>query len=76
MLDYPRFHVPEWTVAPIPPNSSVDPELAATHGYDFRNNVQGDTYIFVGMATIDAWTRSRAEFLRLTGPCPLLPDYA
>ena len=36
LVDYPRFAVPPWGPAPIPPNVSVDPDLKGTHGYDFR----------------------------------------
>ena len=36
LVDYPRFSVPPWGPAPIPPNASVDPDLKETHGYDFR----------------------------------------
>ena len=76
VIDFPRFFVPEWTVAPIPQGAHVDPALLPTHGYDFRNSVRGDTYIFLLGDSMDSWLASRAEFLRLAGPCPLLPDYA
>jgi hypothetical protein len=39
LVDYPRFFVPEWEVMPAP--KSVAPDLAATNGYDFTNNVNG-----------------------------------
>ena len=43
---------------------------------DFRNNVRGDVYVFLLGTSLEAWWGGRAEFLRLTGPTPLLPDYA
>ena len=66
--DYPRFHVPPWQLSPVPAAVHVDPALNQTHGYDFRNNVQGDTYVFLLGATMESWTASRLEFLNLTGP--------
>ena len=54
-----------------------------------RNNVVGDTYIFLfGAASgsssnseqtpssLAGWYESRADFIALTGPCPVLPDFA
>ena len=43
VVDYPRFFVPDWGVSPAPAGSAH----AATNGYDFTNNVEGDTYIFL-----------------------------
>ena len=74
--DQPRFRVPAWGPVPPPPNVTVDPAIAATGGYDFRNDVADDTYIFVLGGDLDGWWQSRAEFLTLTGSTPLLPDYA
>lgn len=74
--DRPRFVVPPWTLGPVPPEAKVDPELRATHGYDFRNDVGGDTYVFLLGDTLPEWKRSRGDFLKLTGPTPLLPSYA
>ena len=56
----------------------MPPELVDTNGYDFTNDVPGDTYIFLLGADgeLDRWWASRAEFMTLTGPTPLLPDYA
>ena len=56
----------------------VDPALLPTNGYDFRNNVNGDTYIFLlgdGVG-IDGWHASRRDFVKVAGPTPVLPDYA
>ena len=47
LVDYPRFYAPEWGAMPIPAGTTVDPALKDTNGYDFRNNVNGDTYIFL-----------------------------
>lgn len=74
--DYPRFVVPVWGAAPIPANASVDPALVPTNGYDFRNNQNGDSYVFLLGDSLDSWFSSRTEFVQLTGPTPLLPDYA
>lgn len=76
LIDHPRFVVPSWAVAPIPQGAPVEPDLIATHGYDFRNNVGGDTYLFLLGSTLQEWSSSRADFLRLAGPTPLLPDFA
>ena len=99
LMDYPRFYVPEWGAMPMPTGSKVDPALKSHNGYDFRNQVAGDTYIFLFGAASDSslnskpvatgaanaeqtpqslagWYESRAEFIALTGPCPVLPDFA
>mmetsp|Transcript_79763 Transcript_79763/g.247379 ORF Transcript_79763/g.247379 Transcript_79763/m.247379 type:complete len:866 (-) Transcript_79763:12-2609(-) len=76
IADFPRFFAPEWGVAPIPRDAHVDPALLPTHGYDFRNNVNGDTYVFLLGDDLAGWSAARQEFLRLSGPVPLLPDYA
>ena len=70
--DRPRFVPPAWAPAPAPHGAA----LQNTSGYDFRNNVEGDVYIFLLGSSLDTWWASRAEFLHLTGPTPLLPDYA
>ena len=55
----------------------VDPALAQTNGYDFRNDQTGDTYLFIMMeGGLDAWQHSRQEFVDLAGPTPVLPDFA
>jgi hypothetical protein len=74
LSDYPRFFVPSWDLTPAP--ARVDPALKATNGYDFRNNVEGDTYIFLLGEGVESWHSSRAEFVALAGSTPLLPDYA
>eukprot|EP01051_Picozoa_sp_SAG22_P015779 SAG22_NODE_2118_length_2984_cov_2.031196_1_plen_396_part_00 len=74
LSDYPRFVVPAWGATPAPP--SCDPELRQTSGYDFRNNVEGDTYIFLLGDSLGSWQQSRQEFVRLAGPTPALPDWA
>jgi len=72
--DYPRFYVPPW--GPSPASSSVDPALASTNGYDFRNDMDGDTYIFLLGTDLNGWHQSRKEFIMLTGATPLVPDFA
>ena len=74
--DYPRFFTPPWAVAPIPVNATVDPALVATNGYDFTNNQAGDLYVFLLGKSLASYHASRREFITLTGPCPVLPDYA
>jgi len=74
--DHPRFTVPPWGPTPIPNGTHVDPEILNTNGYDFRNDIDGDTYIFLLGDSLDDWYQSRGEFLDLTGPTPLLPDFA
>ncbi len=74
--DYPRFTVPRWGPTPIPAGSNVPASAAATNGYDFTNSVDGDTYVFLLGDTLDGWWAGRRDFLTLTGPTPLLPDFA
>ena len=81
IVDRPRFYEPPWGATPVPKtwggaSVELDPELRRTSGYDFRNNVDGDTYLFLLGDTRASWQASREEFIALTGPTPLLPDYA
>jgi len=76
LTDRPRFFVPDWGTAPIPDGAKVDPALKQTNGYDFRNDVNGDTYVFLLGSSLTTWSSSRTEFLKLAGACPLLPDFA
>ena len=73
--DYPRFTVPEWGPTPVPKGATVPPAAVATNGYDFSNSVDGDTYIFLLGDSLDGWYEARKDFLLLTGPTPLLPDF-
>lgn len=75
ITDRPRFYVPPWAVTPIPKGQYVDPALIPTNGYDFRNDVSGDTYVFLLGSFLEDWYSSRQEFLTLTGHAPLLPDF-
>ena len=76
LVDFPRFTVPPWGPGPIPANATVEPALLPTHGYDFRNNLRGDTYVFLLGSDLPGWSAARADALALTGPCPRLPDFA
>lgn len=49
---------------------------AESNGYDFSNNVAGDTYVFLLGSTLTEWKAARQSFIGLAGPCPLLPDFA
>ena len=73
LTDSPRFFVPDWDLTPA---AQVAPELKPTNGYDFRNHVDGDTFIFLLGDDLESWHHSRAEFVALAGSTPLLPDYA
>ena len=74
LIDYPRFYVPEWDLMPAP--KTVEPALKATNGYDFGNNINGDTYVFLLGDDLASWSAARQEFVQLAGPCPVLPDFA
>eukprot|EP00931_Biecheleriopsis_adriatica_P026630 TRINITY_DN16182_c0_g2_i1.p1 TRINITY_DN16182_c0_g2~~TRINITY_DN16182_c0_g2_i1.p1 ORF type:complete len:1134 (+),score=90.23 TRINITY_DN16182_c0_g2_i1:59-3460(+) len=76
LVDFPRFVPPQWGVHPTMSAGQVDPALSHSNGFDFRNNVDGDIYVFLLGRDKHGWQHSREEFLKLTGPCPLLPDYA
>ena len=65
-VDQPRFYVPQWGPSPHPTNVS---DANNTNGYDYSNNVGGDTYIFLFHdQQVASWHASRKEFLMLTGP--------
>lgn len=78
LKDYPRFFAPEWGPTPIPADqqSKVDPALLPTNGFDYRNNVDGDTYVFLLGSTLDSWFDARRELVTLAGPTPVIPDWA
>ena len=64
LVDRPRFYAPPWGATPIPEkwegvSVNVDPKLRETNGYDFRNNVDGDTYVFLLGDTMSSWQASR-----------------
>jgi len=67
--DYPRFFMPEWKVTP-------QEDGGENNGYDFSNDVDGDTYVFLMGKGIEGWNAARTEFFKLTGPVPLVPDWA
>lgn len=72
LTDFPRFHVPAWGPTPHFPIS----QFPETNGYDFTNNQNGDNYIFLLGNTLESWFEARAEFVKLVGPTPLIPDFA
>ena len=76
--DFPRFFVPPWGPTPIPSaaRAGVEPALLPTNGYDWRNNVDGDTFVFLGLRSPAGWAAGRQEFIALAGPSPVLPDWA
>ena len=63
LVDSPRFFVPEWDLMPAP--KTVEPALKATNGYDFGNNVNGDTYIFLLGDGLESWSAAREEFVQV-----------
>ena len=78
ITDFPRFTLPAWGPTPLSAaaKARLDPALLATNGYDFRNNEDGDTYVFLLGADLLGWHAARQEFNALSGPTPLLPDFA
>ena len=72
LADFPRFFAPPWGAAPAPAGSAY----AETNGYDFSNNVAGDTYVFALGSTLDDYATARKAFVDLVGGTPLLPDFA
>ena len=76
--DYPRFFTPAWGVQPMPASATKN---KATNGYDFGNNVEHDTYVFLLGEKVGDWHASRAEFVKLAGifntdPSSLLPIHS
>ena len=76
LVDAPRFIVPSWGPAPVPAGAVLEPALVPTHGYDFLNDVGGDTYVALLGDDAAGYAAARAALVTLTGPCPLLPDFA
>ena len=56
--------------APVPAGTTVDPALVQTNGYDFRNNVAGDTYVFLLGADMEGY-QVRVNLLYYTPTHPL-----
>eukprot|EP00935_MAST-01C_sp_MAST-1C-sp1_P000812 g812.t1 len=75
--DFPRFFVPEWGPSPMPSSESA---LKSTNGYDFTNNIKGDSYVFLlskaGKPDVQTYHTARHDFVRLAGGTPVLPDFA
>ncbi len=55
LMDFPRFAMPTWGAAPVPKGAELDPALRATNGYDFRDRVVGDVYVFLLGDNLGAW---------------------
>ncbi|HEX2951881.1 MAG TPA: TIM-barrel domain-containing protein, partial [Armatimonadota bacterium] len=72
LTDAPRIVPPAWGATP-PPTSMLDKlgALAATGGWDLRNNAP-DVYVLL---PTNGYAALRKEYLRLTGPIPLPPQY-
>ncbi|MFH0880110.1 MAG: TIM-barrel domain-containing protein [Lentisphaerota bacterium] len=68
MADSPRVVPPSWGALP-PPEDRAD----SFSGWDLTNQAP-DFYVFFPKAS--GYERFRADFLRLTGPVPMLPLYA
>lgn len=66
--DTPRLIPPPWGLTPAP----SDTEHPATSGWDLDNNAP-DVYVFVPG---DDYRRLRRDFLKLTGPTPMVPLFA
>ncbi|HTI99549.1 MAG TPA: TIM-barrel domain-containing protein, partial [Dongiaceae bacterium] len=66
--DTPRLVPPAWGIAPAPAGAP----LAASSGWD-TNNDAADVYVFVPGGS---YQQLRQDFLKLTGPTPLIPLYA
>ena len=72
LVDRPRFFAPSWGAAPAPAGAAH----ADTNGYDFTNDVAGDTYVFLLGGSLASWQAARRAFVALAGATPLLPDWA
>ena len=72
LVDRPRFFAPSWGAAPAPAGAAH----ADTNGYDFTNDVAGDTYVFLLGGSLSSWQVARRAFVALAGATPLLPDWA
>jgi hypothetical protein len=87
LADYPRFHTPAWGPTPIPAGAGAIAGAEENNGFDYNNDwnhckggnqtaAGRDTYVFLLGDDMDDWQSARMEFLKLTGPIPLLPDFA
>ena len=73
IIDSPRFHVPEWATVPWEvAGATLPPELRSTNGYDFTNNVHGDTYVWLLGTDLAGWTSARTEFLQVRSTSKLV----
>ena len=71
LSDSPRLVPPVWGATPAPKNG--DPVLAASSGWDTRNDAP-DLYVF--LPGEGGYSQLRKDFLDLTGPVPKPPLFA
>lgn len=71
MLDHPRFVPPAWGPTPAPGAITSFPE---TSGFDVEHAAPDAYFFFPELA--GGYAEFRKNVLQLTGPIPLLPDYA
>jgi alpha-glucosidase (family GH31 glycosyl hydrolase) len=78
IADNPRVVQPAWGSTPMPAGAlpSSDP-LYATQGWDYRYPATPDVYVFVNKKAdyFADYVAVRKDFLRLTGPIPIVPLY-
>lgn len=78
IADAPRVVQPAWGSVPMPAGAlpTTDP-LYATSGWDYRYISTPDVYVFVNTQSnyFNDYLAVRKDFLRLTGPIPIVPLY-
>ena len=78
IADAPRVVQPAWGSTPMPAGAlpPSDP-LYATSGWDYRYTATPDVYVFVNLrrSFFNDYVGVRRDFLRLTGPVPIVPLY-
>ncbi|MBN1130918.1 MAG: glycoside hydrolase family 31 protein [Chitinispirillaceae bacterium] len=78
IADAPRVVQPSWGSVPMPAGAlpATDP-LYATQGWDYRYTSTPDVYVFVNPQKnyYNDYLAVRKDFLRLTGPVPLVPRW-
>jgi hypothetical protein len=78
IADAPRVVQPAWGATPMPAGAlpTTDP-LYATSGWDYRYTATADVYVFVNTrrSFFGDYVAVRTDFLRLSGPIPIVPLY-